>query len=92
MIGTAVQSMLIGSMATAVTFRAGLNCRIHILSAAYALLQVVTFLYENGCTATVTMVATTDAICQRVTNIFGSKGEITCNDTEKIVFKYEIME
>jgi predicted dehydrogenase len=50
--------------------------------------QVVSMQFEDGATATFSMVATTELLCERQTKIFGSRGELS-GDMERIrVYDY----
>lgn len=42
--------------------------------------QVVNFQFESGATATLTMIATTERMCNRETKVYGSSGELTSSD------------
>lgn len=46
--------------------------------------QVVNFEFEGGVTAAFTMIAFSEEICQRKTKIFGSRGELTCEDSNSV--------
>lgn len=46
--------------------------------------QVASFEFTGGATATLTTVAFTEAICQRRTRIFCSRGELDCNGEDTI--------
>ncbi|KAM9855729.1 putative oxidoreductase YteT [Aulostomus maculatus] len=50
--------------------------------------QVVNMEFEGGLTAAFSMVAFTEEICQRVTTIYGSKGELSYNGCEIRVFDF----
>eukprot|EP01006_Ploeotia_vitrea_P010819 TRINITY_DN28386_c0_g1_i1.p1 TRINITY_DN28386_c0_g1~~TRINITY_DN28386_c0_g1_i1.p1 ORF type:complete len:478 (-),score=46.04 TRINITY_DN28386_c0_g1_i1:1133-2536(-) len=46
--------------------------------------QVVSMQFDNGATATLSMVGCTEKFCTRSVRIFGSKGQITCDDMETV--------
>jgi predicted dehydrogenase len=52
--------------------------------------QVVSLQFEGGTTATLTTVAFTEAICQRRTRIFGTKGELDC-DGEATIRQFDFL-
>lgn len=52
--------------------------------------QIVTMEFEDNRSASLTMIAFTQSICQRETKIYGTKGELTCRGGEEIaVFDFE---
>ncbi len=46
--------------------------------------QIVNFEFEGGVTAAFTMMAFTEKICQRKTTVYGSRGELTCDDDRTV--------
>ncbi|KAJ3242648.1 hypothetical protein HDU78_001317 [Chytriomyces hyalinus] len=54
--------------------------------------QVVNVEFEGGKTATMTMIAFTEAVCQRSTRIHGTKGEIIGDMSKFTVFNFETRE
>ncbi|KAI8614168.1 NAD(P)-binding protein [Chytriomyces sp. MP71] len=54
--------------------------------------QVVNIEFEGGKTASLTMIAFTEAVCQRTTRIHGTKGEIIGDMSKFTVFNFETRE
>ncbi|CAG0891734.1 unnamed protein product [Cyprideis torosa] len=54
--------------------------------------QVAIYEFEGGATATLTMTAFTEAVCQRVTVITGTLGEIKCKGTDLTLYDFRTKE
>lgn len=53
--------------------------------------QVVNMEFEGGKTASFSMIAFTEKLCVRQTTIFGTKGQLTCNDA-RFVNQFDFLE